>query len=203
MLKLTKLVILISLTVLAGCGHQLHHTPMQFSVERDRITAIGEVDSNSLNAFENVLKKNPNIRTLVLKNVGGSVDDEANIEFSRVVRELGFVTIVPSDGLVASGGTDLFLAGVQRILEAGACVGVHTWATEDYVATDLPRTDPEHDPYLAYYDDIGIDQNFYWFTLEAAPADNMHWMSDSEVAEFKISTSSALSLGSAAICEHR
>ncbi|WP_216822360.1 hypothetical protein [Sphingorhabdus sp. EL138] len=202
-MKRTKFIILIFLTALAGCQHQLHHTPMQFSLERDRITAVGEVDSNSLNSFENVLKKNPNIRTLVLKNVGGSVDDEANIEFGRVVRELGFVTIVPSDGLVASGGTDLFLAGVQRILEAGACVGVHSWAAENFVATDLPRTDPEHEPYLAYYDDIGIDQKFYWFTLEAAPADNMHWMSDEEVAEFKVSTSSTLSLGSATTCDNR
>lgn len=116
---------------------------------------------------------------------------------------MGITTIVPSGGLVASGGTDLFLAGVQRIIEPGACIGVHSWAAEDFTATDIPRTSPEHDRYLDYYNDVGIDLAFYWFTLEAAPADDMHWMTAMEVGQYGVSTSPAPSLATDAVCNNR
>lgn len=190
-------------SMLAGtaCAHD--HTPLQFSVSRDRIIAEGEIDNNSLAAFQEVLSANPDARTLVLHHIGGSVDDEANVEFARYVRASGLTTLVPSDGLVALGGTDLFLAGESRVLESGACVGVHAWAAEDFTALDLLRSDPEHQRYLEYYKDIGIDAGFYWFTLEAAPADGMHWMTAGEAARFAVATGTAPPFGTRAECDVR
>lgn len=189
---------------LAACAASANdHTPLTFTVLGGDIIATGEIDSDTLDRFEDVVDDYPNAKTLILQSVGGSVDDEANVAFSRVVRRLGFTTVVPSNGLVASGGTDLFLAGVNRILEPGACVGVHSWAADDFTATDLPRSDPEHDRYLDYYQDIGIDAAFYWFTIKAAPADGMHWMTAKDVARFDVSTQQVVSLGANSTCNDR
>ncbi|MFK7877126.1 MAG: alpha/beta hydrolase [Paracoccaceae bacterium] len=196
-----KIFVLLGLATSAACADD--HTPLSFAVFGDEIIASGEIDSDSLDLFEDMIGDHPNAKTLVLQYIGGSVDDEANVKFARVVRDLGLTTRVPSDGLVASGGTDLFLAGVNRVLEAGACLGVHSWAAEDFTATDLPRSDPEHDRYLSYYQDVGIDAAFYWFTLQVAPADGMHWMTSEEVARFSVSTNQATSMGTQAMCDDR
>ncbi len=188
---------------LGGCAAELDYAPLQFSVSGERMVAVGVIDGGTLDRFEDALEDHPNVRVLVLQNIGGSVDDDANVQFSRVVNRLGFTTLVPSDGLIASGGTDLFLAGSTRILEPGACVGVHSWAADDFTANDVPRNSPEHDPYLDYYEDIGIDAAFYWFTIDAAPADRMHWMSAREVARFGVTTRAAVSLSGAAECWRR
>jgi len=200
-MQFVRIVAFWGLVACAACADE--HTPLSFAVSGDEITASGEIDSNSLDLFEDIIGDHPNAKTLVLRYIGGSVDDEANMKFARVVRDMGMTTLVPSDGLVASGGTDLFLAGVDRVLEPGACVGVHSWAAEDFTATDLPRSDPEHDRYLSYYQDMQIDTAFYWFTLQAAPADGMHWMTTEEAGRYNVSTIQASSLGTQTLCDDR
>ena len=107
---------------------------------------------------------------------------------------------MPAEGLVASGGTDLFLEGTTRILEPRACVGVHAWAADDFTANELARSDPEHDLHLDYYADIGIREAFYWFTPEAALAHDMYWITASEVDRFGLAPSPAPRLGEAWDC---
>lgn len=195
--------LLVLFCLAANEGYADDHTPLRFSISGNELIASGEVDAEALEVFEDITSDNPEVTTLVLRYIGGSVDDEANVELARLVRDMGLTTLVPSDGLVASGGTDLFLAGVDRVLEPGACVGVHTWAAEDFTATDLPRSDPEHDRYLSYYEDIGVNTDFYWFTLKAAPAEKMHWMTAAEAARFDLSTNRPTSLGTQSICDMR
>jgi len=199
----TQHLLLACLIVAAACADAQDYTRLEFSVAGDRITATGVIDRTSLDTFLETIDGHPEIRTLVLKNIGGSADDEANVAFSRVINEMGMTTLVPSDGLVASGGTDLFLAGTTRILEPGACVGVHAWAADDFTATDISRRSSEHDRYLDYYNDINIDPAFYWFTIEAAPAAEMHWMTSAEVDQYGVATSSVGSLSSASTCDSR
>lgn len=196
---LVKTLSALGLFTSAGCADD--HTPLSLTLLGDEVIASGEIDADSLGLFNDIIVKNPNVKTLVLKYVGGSVDDEANIEFARFVRKMGINTRVPSDGLVASGGTDLFLAGHGRVVEPGGCVGVHAWAAEDFTALDLSRSDPEHDRYLSYYKDIGIHADFYWFTLQAAPADAMHWMTAEEVMQFGMVTQNVSRLGSPEDCD--
>ena len=189
------------LVFLASCSD--YYTPVSFVADGDRIIATGTIDGTTLTAFRDVTADHPQARTLVLQYIEGSVDDDANVVFSREVRNAGFDTVVPSNGLVASGGTDLFLAGIHRTFQPGACVGVHSWAGSGLIPTELPVEDPEHDRYLDYFRDIGVSEEFYWFTLEAAPADSMHWMSASEANSFDMTTRSAPRLGSAATCDAR
>lgn len=176
---------------------------MAFEVDGNRVFLEGEIDADTQDDFEDILEDNPNIDTLVLQYIGGSVDDEANVEFGRFINELGLKTVVPSDGLVASGGTDLFLAGKVRLIQEGACIGVHSWAAEDFTATDLPKSDREHDRYLDYYDDIDVPERFYWFTIEAAPADGMHWMSAGELASMGLLSLGVSKTGRKTACDRR
>ena len=121
--------------------------------------------------------------------VPGSADDVTNLELGLMLRQANYTTYVPAGGMVASGGTDLLLAGVQRIVERGAMIGVHSWADSGAATGDtLDRDAEDHRIYLDYYRALGIDQEFYWFTLQAAPADDMHWMTESEMAKFSVYT---------------
>ena len=191
----------ICVVLLASCGPS--YTPLEFTAEGDRIVASGTIDASALGDFRAVAERNPEIRTLLLRTIDGSVDDEANLVFSRAVRELGFDTVVPSDGMVASGGTDLFLAGNRRTLEPGACVGVHSWGDGGRPATELPRDHRIHAEYLDYYRDLGVDPDFYWFTLEAAPAEDMHWMTAGEADRFGLTTGPSPELGARDVCGTR
>ena len=81
-----------------------------------------------------------------------------------------------------SGGTDFFISGKELHIEKGAKIGVHSWAGYDLVATELPKNHPEHKLFLEFYPKIEIDTAFYWFTLRAAPAQEMHYMTEKEIA---------------------
>lgn len=179
------------------------YTPIAFENDGRYIYAYGDIDSRVIERFLTAYDNNPEAEVLVLEMIGGSLDDEVNLQFSAMVRDMGLKTHVPTYGLIASGGTDLFLAGIERTLENGACVGVHAWATDDYEATDIPRDDPVHDEYLDYMNRMGIDEEFYWFTLAAAPADEMHWMNVDEVNRFALTTQALKSLGNQDVCDNR
>jgi Ca2+-binding EF-hand superfamily protein len=127
---------------------------------------------------------NPEVRTIVLTNMPGSIDDVANVRAGRYIRQLGLGTHVPADGEVASGATDLFLAGKHRSAEPGARFGIHSWGGGPVVATDLPKDHEDHLLYLDYYEEMGIPGEFYWRTLSAAPAEGIHWMTEEELERF-------------------
>ena len=77
------------------------------------------------------------------------------LQAARLVRSYGLNTVVLADSLIASGGVDFFLAGVERTIEPGAKLGVHTWGGDGFSGAELPRDDPEHNCYLAYYSEMG------------------------------------------------
>jgi hypothetical protein len=124
-----------------------------------------------------------------MQNVPGSMDDEINLLASMEIRNRGINTHIPSDGMVASGGSDMFLAGVKRTIAPGARIGVHSWSDgSGKAALDYPSDHQAHDIYLDYYNAIGITTDFYWYTLEAAPADSIHWMTTAEMTLYGVLT---------------
>lgn len=162
-----------------------------FQVVGTEAYMAGVIGSSTPDAVEQLLEGYPDVTTIVLVEVPGSGDDEANLQAARAVRDAGLATHVPASGEVASGGTDFFLAGAERSFEPGARFGVHGWSAGDGgpEAADLEVDDPEHDRYLDYYQAIGVDEEFYWFTIDAAPAADIHWMSASELDRFGFATS--------------
>ena len=131
-----------------------------------------------------LLFEHPEVKTLELSYILGSLDDDANLRACRYIRRHGLDTHVPRGGLVASGGTDLFLAGRHRTCGERAMVGVHTWSWMGDDGDQLPRDHEEHRPYLEFYDEMGIPEAFYWFTLSSASADEVHWMTLPELREY-------------------
>ncbi|EOG1499197.1 alpha/beta hydrolase [Vibrio vulnificus] len=166
---------------------------LTFTVEGSVAKLTGIVCSGSPAAFERMMKENPQVKTLNFVTVGGSINDDANLELAYKVRNKRLDSLINSNGLIASGGTDLFIAGVQRTIETGAKIGVHSWATEDddgkeIQGADLPKDHPDHQGYIRYYRAMGLAQpsEFYFFTLEKAPSDGMHYMTEAELTTYQV-----------------
>lgn len=158
--------------------------------ELDGTNAIvrGTLGSGTFQQVQHLIDNHPEVDTLVLQTIAGSVNDDVNVETGRLVRNAGLATFVPADGEIYSGGVDLFAAGTTRTAEPGATVGVHAWCCgpNGESAHELDRDDPAHETQLAYFTEmLGAEAGpeFYFFTLEAAPFDGIHPMSSEELAE--------------------
>ncbi len=155
-----------------------------FEVKGELAIMQGVIGATTPSSVLELAFMNPEVRTIVLTNMPGSMDDVANMRAGRYIRQLGLDTHVPADSEVASGATDLFLAGRHRSSEPGARFGIHAWGGGPVAATDLPRDHEDHLLYLDYYEEMGIPAEFYWRTLSAAPAEGIHWMTEEELERF-------------------
>ncbi len=163
-------------------------TTTEFSVRGDQLLMQGEINSKTLDQFEDVIAANPDIKTLVELEVPGSLDDDTMIALAYRVRELGLNTHLTATSEIYSGGVDLFLAGVTRTMEDGAKIGVHSWSDGTNEAKDFPRGAPEHEQNRLYIERMLGDDAFYWFTIYAAPADDIYIMTDAEIREYRLLT---------------
>jgi len=162
-----------------------------FTIIDDKTVQMdGDIDSSTLRHFESMVKDYPNITKINIKEVPGSLDDETNLQVSRKVHERNIATHILDEGLVASGGTDFFLAGTTRTIGNNVRIGVHSWSDGKNEATDFPEDHEDHQFYVDYYVAIGFTQenakNFYFFTINAASADSIHWMTEAEIEQYKI-----------------
>ena len=99
-------------------------------------------------------------------------------------RANGLNTHLTASSEVASGGTDFFLAGVNRSMDEGAKIGVHSWSDGINEAKDYSRDAPEHEANRKYIEDMLGDDAFYWFTIYAAPAADIYYMTLDEVVQY-------------------
>lgn len=181
------------LLLAAGCDS---YDPVTFTVDGEVLIVRGVIDESTPDALRAALEESPSATTLRLVSVPGSVDDETSlVKLTRIIRERELDTVVPANGSVASGGTDMALMGVRRIIEPGACIGVHSWGAEDSAGTDFPPGDSEHQLYLDFYRQVGVPEAFYWFTLEAAGPEAIHWMSEEEINRFGLSSAPVTGTG--------
>ena len=160
-----------------------------FIVKQNKAHMYGVIDESIVHIVTTLITDHSNVDTIVLVDVPGSMDDESNLKAALMVYDKGLNTEVLSNSDIASGGVDFYLAGNKRILAQGAKLGVHSWGGDDgVVATDLPRDHAEHKPYIEFYQHIKQYQpsEFYFFTLEAAPAESIHYMTAEELAKWKI-----------------
>lgn len=164
--------------------------PVEFFAHGNFVVMIGYIDSNTPATVQNLIDNNPNVTTIILQDVPGSDDDNANLIASRKVRDAGWNTFVPGNALIASGGVDFMIAGVKRDIVSGAQVGVHSWSDGQNDATAFPVGHSNHQPYIDYYVEMGMTQqqseDFYYFTINAAPASGIHWMTDAEIAQYQL-----------------
>ena len=192
--------VLAAAVVFAGCctctpAPPAHHSYLAatFTVGGTTAEMNGVIDFTTPGVVRTLFAEHPDLTTIVMVDVPGSADDPENIEAARMVRAHGVTTVVPSAGVIASGGVDFFLAGETRIIEPCAKLGVHDWEDEDDADVtvrgfDLPRDHPMHVMFLDYYRDMGVPASFYWYTLEVAPPERIHWMSDEEILVYEMAT---------------
>ena len=171
--------------------------PLTFVVDQNLSQAKvnGVICSGSYQAFQSMNEFYPDIKLLRLQNVPGSLDDETNIRLSSMVHEMGISTLLESGGKVESGGTDLFLSGVERKSEQDVTVGVHSWASGDddgniVEGSDVSVDNLQHQKYINYYQNINLDkpEEFYWFTVYSASSEGMHYLSEHELKYFGFNT---------------
>ena len=159
-----------------------------FQVEGTELFLSGEITSRTPANFREVLEENPQITTIVQTFMPGSLDDRAVIAMGYLIRERGINTHLTASSEIYSGAVDLFLSGRQRSMQRGAIIGVHSWTDGLGEGTSYPRDAPEHRNNVAYVRDMLGSSDFYWFTLQAAPSDEIHEMTAAEIARFGLLT---------------
>ncbi len=160
--------------------------PVRFKVEGKTAYMTGVITSTLPATVLRLLNEHPEVDTIEMLTVPGSIDDHANLRGALYVNKAGLTTKLNANSTVASGGTDFFLAGKKRIVEEGAYMGVHSWGGGPVPATEVPKDDPVHVKYLEFYEAVGVPTSFYWYTLEAAPAAGMHKMTAEEIEKYNI-----------------
>ena len=170
---------------------QAENMDVEFEIVGDKALMRGNITGDTPGEMLRLIFEHPDVRTIELVYVPGSLDDESCMRAIRYARSHGFDTEIGPGGMVASGGTDFLLAGVNRTCEPGGMVGVHSWSWMGDDGNELPRDHEEHQPYLEFYRDMGVDEEFYWFTLEAADADDIHWMTQKELKQYGCITGDA------------
>jgi len=173
-----------------GCSELYpEEEPSRFWAEGRTLFMTGTIFSRTPELLSSALASNPQVTEIAMLEVPGSANDAANLRAARMVRAAGLNTRLLPDSLIASGGTDFFVAGRNRVIAPGAMVGVHSWSTIGGLdGASLPRDAREHQDYLSYFRDMGVPDAFYWFTLQAASSEGMYWMSRSELRSFNIVT---------------
>jgi beta-lactamase class D len=100
----------------------------KFEVKGEEVYMSGIINTRTYGQFLEIIKKNPKIKTIVELDMEGSIDDEAMIKLAYYVRKKGLNTKLLSYSNINSGPVDLFLPGVERTMEKGAHLGVHSWS---------------------------------------------------------------------------
>lgn len=162
---------------------------LNFEVDKNTAYISGILNSNLVSQLSDFIKQNPNVTDLVLVDIPGSVDQHATMEGARLIRRLGLNTHIAQTGYVLSGGVDLFLGGVERTIGAGAGVGVHAWSDGSRMkAANVNVADSIHAVYVNFYLEMGVPERFYWFSLDAAPADRVYFLSPEETYDYQLAT---------------
>ncbi len=170
----------------------------EIQIEGNNVYLNGTLGTRTYNQIFQLIAENPEVNTIVEVDVSGSVNDDINVQTGRLIRQAGMDTYVPGNGSIASGGVDLFSAGVNRTIEFGATIGVHSWSDGNTQASDLPEDSPLHNDQIAYFNEMlgsSLGRDFYFFTINAAPADSIHNMSQEEITRWQLGVSSENTLG--------
>lgn len=163
------------------------------SVQGDRLYMMGLLNSKTFDQMQETINANPQVNTLVFTAMPGSIDDEVTFEMGRWLRSKNLDTHLTAKSVISSGAVDLFLSGTNRTMENGAQIGVHSWADGSKEAADYPRDSEEHALNLNYIVDMGVDGDFYWFTIYEAPADAISWMDTADVVKYGLITAPIIS----------
>ncbi len=183
--------------ILTACGNDDIGAEKQFGIftvldDNKTVEMDGDIRTQTLDNFEQLQVNYPNIKTINIKDCGGSLDDETNLKLALKIHQSGINTHLMDNAEIASGGVDFFLAGIKRTRGTKTKIGVHSWGGDGENATDYPVGHKYHLPYIEYYQAVGFSQkqaeDFYYFTINSASAEGIHWMTDAEIEKYRLVT---------------
>ncbi len=187
LLLVSSIIVLIS----PACkkGYQDRFGPF-YILNDTTIVMNGDMGSRVDNQFDRLIAKYPNIKLMIMEDCPGSRNDEQMFKAALQLHNLSINTHLPSNGKIQSGAVDLYLSGNKRTLEQGAKIGIHAWSDGSGSATDYPTNHSEHELYINFYKAIGCSQqeaeDLYFFIINAAAPEDIHWMTDQEIDQFNI-----------------
>ena len=155
----------------------------------------GIINGNTLENFSRLVANHPDIRRIHMIQSDGSSDGRVNLQTALRVHELGLHVHLADNGDIHSGAVDFYLSGRTRSRGENTRFGVHSWGSHDGLGNPiegrlLAKDDPMHLLFLEYYRKIGLSREeaeaFYRFTLESAPFDSMHIMTEEEIRQFNL-----------------
>lgn len=170
-------------------ANQLSKGNSSFEIQGTTAKLNGTLGEETYNQVLELNKNNPEVHTLLLENVPGSINDDVNLETGRLIREAGYTTKVPSYGKIYSGGVDLFCSGKKRLVKSGGIIGVHSWCcgTKGEDAKDIPENDGQHDKQISYFKEMlgdPIGREFYFFTINSAGYKGIHNMTQEKIKKY-------------------
>ncbi len=155
----------------------------------------GDLGIKDFNSILDITTNYPNIKEIRLKNIDGSLS-QLTTQTGLLLRKHGLntkvlQTVAGDDTDIASGGVDLFTAGVLRNIEDGSKLGVHSWSSnedgKEIQAKDYAKNDKAHHDQILYFSTmLGFEKGyeFYFFTINVAFDDNMHTMTLKEIEKY-------------------
>ena len=161
-------------------------TRFNLVVEDTIAYAYGGTDHHSFADVRRQLDENPQIETIVLRNVPGTTHLGENTRIAQMIRARGINTHLESTSFIASGGVDLFLAGQERTMECGARIGVHSWQDSE---GESPRTlghDPLEERMERFHASLDVDPDFYAFARDAAPHSALYFLNRDDLERFDL-----------------
>jgi len=160
----------------------------RLEIDNNTATLNGTLGTKTYIQIAQLIEDNPSVDTLILQQIDGSINDDINMHTGRLIHQAKLTTVVPSDGDVNSGGVDLFAAGFKREYRQGGKVGVHSWCCVNGKSAHLlPKDDAAHGAQLTYFREIlgkELGPQFYYFTINAAPADSIHVMTQTQLTKY-------------------
>ena len=79
------------------------------------------------------------------------------------------------------------------MIDNGAVLGVHSWCCGENgeEAFEIPENDPQHTIQIEYFNEMlgqPIGREFYFYTINAAGADDIHEMTAAEIEQYGLAT---------------
>ncbi len=161
---------------------------LRFEVRGERAFGYGTTTDRSVAQMTTFIRDNPDVKTLVFRNMPGTKDSRANITVARKIRRAELATHLESDSMIASGAVDLFIAGTVRTMECGARIGVHSWGSPYGFGAQDVSWDTYKTLHEAFLREMGISSEFYTFTKNAAPPEGIYWMSAADIERWGLLT---------------
>lgn len=164
-----------------------------FTIAGDTVILNGTLGSKTYNQLLDLNANHRNVHTILFQDIPGSENDEVNLAIGRLIRRAGYTTHATASSLIHSGGVDLFCAGKERTVEVGAEFEVHSWCCGDNgeEANEIPIGGPAHAIMIDYFNEmLGtlVGEDFYYFTINAAPFNELHVMTMEDIARYGLAT---------------